>query len=372
MTLAESIGALRLQERAYSTQHELLTLLEVDASELIKCEKRWIEIAQKIGAINILFSLYGRFTKLLILSGEIQEAEHQLEKAYEVLKNHNEVLRESSYISYVYRMQSFLHYTQKNVARAIESQHCREDFLWSDLAWLEMLYRHSNKDNEFRAFCDKLTGQTHVKQWYLIRAIPESIVWDEEESFTGHFGQQWRWVDPLQKGSYTVENGLEITPVMGTGVYSNVYVPRLMQEIERDFTIEAVLDYRNGLTKAGGILVYQDDHTLIRLGVGIQFDGEITLTVKSPEQGFFITARGLLDAESIILRLKREQNRFTAWCSDGYTWYCCGRANVKMQEKIQVGLFAECTYRDFSLVRCTATPVRFKEVRVKKISRNFS
>jgi regulation of enolase protein 1 (concanavalin A-like superfamily) len=158
---------------------------------------------------------------------------------------------------------------------------------------------------------------------------------------------------------------------MGTGVFSNVYVPRLMQEIEGDFTVEAVLDYRSGLTKAGGILVYQDDHTLVRLGVGIQFDGEITLTVKSPEQGFFVTARGLLEAENIVLRLARQQNRFTAWCSDGNNWYKCGQANVKMNNTIEAGVFAECTYRNFSLQRCTATPVRFRAVRVKKSNGNF-
>jgi regulation of enolase protein 1 (concanavalin A-like superfamily) len=152
---------------------------------------------------------------------------------------------------------------------------------------------------------------------------------------------------------------------MGTGVYSNVYVPRLMQAIAGDFVIEAVLDYKN-MTKAGGILVYQDDYTLIRLGIGIQFDGEISLTVKSPEQGFFIVARGLLTAEHIILRLARQQHRFTAFCSDGDNWYKCGQAMMTMNETVEVGIFAECAYRTFSLKRCTATPVRFRAVRVKK------
>lgn len=66
------------------------------------------------------------------------------------------------------------------------------------------------------------------------------------------------------------------------------------------------------------------------------------------------------------LRLARQGDCFRAWCSDGTKWYRCGHTEVKMNEQIQVGLFAECTYRDwFSPTRCTATPVRFAAARLR-------
>jgi len=43
--------------------------------------------------------------------------------------------------------------------------------------------------------------------------------------------------------------------------------------------------------------------------------------------------------------------------------YSCRQAKIEMQDQVAAGLFAECTYRTFDLIRCTATPVRFTEVK---------
>jgi len=137
-----------------------------------------------------------------------------------------------------------------------------------------------------------------------------------------------------------------------------------MRAVVGDFVIDTTLDLSNSMTQAGGILIYQDDDTLIRLGCGIQADGEITFSVKSPFHGFVITARGLLLSDRVRLRLARRENNLAAFCSDGKKWYECGQIKLDMNDEIRAGLYAECTYRVFAADRCTTTPVRFSEVKL--------
>jgi hypothetical protein len=139
-----------------------------------------------------------------------------------------------------------------------------------------------------------------------------------------------------------------------------------MSQADGAYTFQTVIDWQGYHTRAGGILLYQDDNTLIRYGAGLDFDGDVTLTVKSPERGLYIVGRGLLTGERTTLRLARKGTRFCAWCSDGHDWYRCGEAEASMRLELQVGLFAECAYRELSsLTRCTTRPVHFAEVRAQ-------
>lgn len=386
LALAEKTGNLHIQHLIYAHKDELLSLMKGDVSAHIQNNRCMLDTAQKRGDLDNVCAARHFLARLLVLAGDNQAGAAELGQLSELLERHSQNLEKVNLIYLFYHLTwSLLYYKQGDLAAAIhsaknairrnlEGPHCREDYLWPDLSWLEMLCRRSGEEQEFRAFCQEMRclGQaSRLEQWFLLPSRPDPVVWDEEEDFSGNpCANHWRWIDPLQKGEYTVAHSLEITPIMGTGIYSNVYVPRLMQEVEENFTIETVLDYREDLTRAGGILVYQDDNTLIRYGAGIHFDGELTLTIKSPEQGFFVVGRGLLTARQLTLRLAREGNCFKAWCSDGKRWYRCGQAMIEMRERIEVGLFAECTYRHLSLVRCTATPVRFTAARLRTGNRS--
>ena len=380
LVLGKKIGSLSLQQKSCDFKYEVLTVTKTSPDELIQCQRELIELLQKHGDINALFPARSCLAKLLILSGQEAEGEEELEKSLNLIERMpNKTDHESVAIAHHYHgIRSLLEYKKGNIEAAIESQEkavrqnaenreCATNILGHDLAQLENLYKQKGREDRFIALCQELKpDSSELKQWYLERDTPEPVEWDEEECFKeSSIPKPWRWIAPLEKGSFELSDGIEISPVMAAGFFNNVHVPRLMQEVEGDFTIETVIDYSDGFTKAGGILVYQEDNTLIRFGAGIQFDGEVTLTVKSPEQGFSVIARGLLEAETLYLRLERQGDTFRAWCSNGDEWYSCGETELEMAEKLDIGLFAECAYRHLSLMRCTDTPLRFGEVRVK-------
>ena len=379
--LGEKIGNLYLLRRHCLAKYEILTLTESDPEELIQYQRQEIDIIQRQGDINAFFPAKSRLAKQLILSGDIEAGAEELEKSRQLAETMPyKTATDVSYLAhFYYGTQSLLEFRRGDTQAAIESQkkavqlnaenrECREHLLVLDLAWLESLYQQSGREDEFRGFCHSLVSdELSLEQWHLEKEAPGPVEWNKKYKFKGKpLPKRWNWEDPLQRSSYKLSNGIEISPIWATGFTNNVYVPRLMQEAEGDFAIEAVLDYSDGFAKAGGILAYQDDDTLIRLGAGIQYDGEITLTIKSPARGFSIIARGLLEAESLHLRLERDRDRFRVWCGNGREWFSSGQVSLPMGKRMDIGIFAECAYRHHSLVRCTNAPLKFKEVKVKR------
>ena len=384
LALAEKIRSLRHQIAAYKLLYELLTLTDPGPNPQIHLLQRQIEVLEKQGDTWYLAHCREMLAKFLIFTHDLTSAAEELQKTAKVIgsipSDENSLASTVHIRGSYHRCLALLHHAQGLPAEAVEdmktamayntqSQRYREYAFLPDLAFLETLYLNLGDEAGFAAFCqDVAVGPpARPKYWHLSPEIPPHLSWDVEDLFPGSsLAPRWHWIDPLQKGAYSLGDALGIAPVMGTGFLSNVYAPRLMLDVSGDFTFETILDCCRNLTRAGGILVYQDDNTLIRYGVGIHFDGEITLTAKSPEQGFFVVGRGLLAARQVALRLARQGDCFRAWCSDGTKWYSCGHTEVKMNEQIQVGLFAECTYRDwFSPTRCTATPVRFAAARLR-------
>ena len=107
-----------------------------------------------------------------------------------------------------------------------------QEYLWSDLAWLEMLCQQEQQSAEFAAFCREIrpNNRLQLAQWHLEKADPPPAVWMQVDEFPG---EDWHWRDPLGKSRFAVDGErLEIEPIMGTGVYSNVYLPRLARETD--------------------------------------------------------------------------------------------------------------------------------------------
>ena len=101
--------------------------------------------------------------------------------------------------------------------------------------------------------------------------------------------------------------------VVWGGFFSNVTAPRALRLATSDFAAETVIDMTKVRTCAGGLLVFVNDHTLLRFGVGLQYEGEVTLTVKSARTGFAVVARGLIaNAHHVHLRLQRRGDLVTA------------------------------------------------------------
>lgn len=391
LELAGQINSLHHLSVAYRNLQELLTLTDPDPGSQISLVRHHLAVLEKQGDAFHLAIFREELARLLIFSGDLSSAAEALRQAAAAIDQiplgenvtgyaDHPRGRYHRYCALLYRAQGQLTKAVEEMQKAmVQSSQCeryRDYVLGTDLALLETLYLQLQDRAGFAAFCQRirLDSMGPLKYWYLSPETPPRRDQDAEAVVPLALGDShWHWTDPLQKGTHVLADGLEISPVMGTGFLSNVYAPRMMREVAGDFTFEVTLDYGSDLRRAGGILVYQDDNTLIRYGIGIHFDGEVTLTGKSSEQGFYVVGRGLLEGSRYILRLTREAGWFTAWCSDGGTWYRCGRIAVRMGRQIQVGLFAECAYRDwFSPTRCTTTPVRFAEARLSTGSRSGS
>lgn len=373
LEIGAAIGNINVVETAHKHKDELLTLVG-SPEEVITHREERVKVDQKYGNIYHQFFVLSDLARLLTLSGNVGKAAEKYE-ALEKLKPLLDDPCKDRNIAHHYGFNSLVPFKLGDLDKAVEIQQeaisanvknpaCREDFLWSDLAWLEKLYRLKGEERGFAAFCETLRdGHSRIEQWHLVADVPGRIAWDEEVYFES-FPEGWEWVDPLGKGTYKLEKGFELAPIVGTGVLTNVYIPRLMRQVEGDFVIEAVLDFEGSLAKAGGILIYQDDNTLLRFSCGALFDGEISLAVKSPELGLYVPGRGLLEEQRLVLRVERRGNAFGAWCGSGRDWFKCAEAEVGMQEKIQVGIFAECTYRTLRVERCMAVPVKFRAVKI--------
>ena len=372
MRLAERIGSAYLQWQSLVVEDEVLTLIDAGLTERIENCGRLISAGERLGDLSVLITHRGELAKLLILDGNLEQGGAELEKLASLVDALNGLTaKERALIAHHHQgVLGLLRYSCGHPGNAIEcfqkavrlnatNPEPIQEYLWNDLAWLEKLCLQERRSAEFAAFCREIRPNSRVQltQWHLERATPPPAVWAQVDALPG---RDWRWRDPLGKSRFAVDGEwLGIEPIMGTGVYSNVYLPRLVKDANGDFAIETVLDYGENATRAGGVLVYQDDSALVRLGVGLHFDGEVTLTVKSPRGGFCIAARGMLAARQVRLRMERRNDRFSAWCGDGECWFGCGEIQMEMDKCVEVGLFAECTYRLFAPIRCTAALVSY-------------
>ena len=113
---------------------------------------------------------------------------------------------------------------------------------------------------------------------------------------------------------------------------------RLCRPVQGDFAVEVrIAQVDPGSKRSGGLIVYKDRDTYVILMVD-ELD-EITLYGKfegKPE----IPGRGTFGPSAGHLRIEREGDIFTAWCSDGMDWSRAGQGTFEMDDPVQVGLYA--------------------------------
>lgn len=380
--LAREIGSLHYLERSYASLEHLYTLTKATLADRIEARQNQIAIYQQMGDIEQGLRLSCFLVRLLIMASENEQAKNLLysidQEASRLPLNERE---EQTIRREYYNALALLHISNNNPNEAISAQrkgiaaHLAgpspiEEYLLCELALLEELYLQQDSPQKFAQFCDQMRAAypdaVRLKRWYHTPDTPDAVDWDPQNYFD-EIESCWQWVDPLSKSHCQLTtSGLVINPIMGTGFYSNVYAPRLMLEKTGDFIFETTVDLSDDPLVAGGILVYQEDATLIRFGTGIQANGEITLTAKSYEMGFLQYSRGLCASSQIAMRIARRGDEFCAWCSDGDQWWCCGSIEFPTKQTLQVGIYAECSYRIFAATRCNDTPVKFTRVQIGK------
>lgn len=382
--LARQIRSLRHEEAGCRLLAQVAQLDDPGDGAQLSLTRKQAELLERLGDVPRLALVLVVLSRMYIFENDLVAAAAALERAARAIDSipcGSEPPESRSHTAaYYHRCHAMLHQSRgrltdaaaelrQAIAGSASSPKYRAYGMAADVAWLESVCLQTCDQTWFSRFCAELQSSvaTPMGQWHLVPDTPPSL----DEHLTGRLPgpegeRDWRWTDPLGHGRCTVDDGITVTPVMGTGFLSNVSVPRLTRTVCDDFAVETVIDWGDNRRRAGGILVYQDDLTLVRYGAGIHFDGDITLTAKSPDLGLRIVSRGLLtEGDTTSLRLERRGSRFLAWCGDGSCWYRCGEAELAMDGELQVGLFAECTYRDFlSPTRCTDTPVRFTQVKL--------
>ena len=232
-----------------------------------------------------------------------------------------------------------------------------------------------NDPGAFRQFCQDFVqrnpeaGGTPFRQWYLERVDPPPAANPAcKDTFRTSMGEGWTWLDPLGASSYKVDRGLEIRAAnLGEIWRINVSSPRLMRFVSGNFAAQTIC--RPAMVDRpaiGGLVLWKDRKNFLTLVKGKMGRNEITFHgCRGAED--VIVGRGRLVAETLHLRLERENNLVRALCSpDGATWYTLGHTEFCIHDPIEVGLYAVGTIQRFLYPGAfpDGSAIRFDEFRL--------
>ncbi|MEO2005230.1 MAG: hypothetical protein ABGY41_14165, partial [Candidatus Poribacteria bacterium] len=159
----------------------------------------------------------------------------------------------------------------------------------------------------------------------------------------------WTWHDVYDDCSYRVGGGCVISAVNGRTLgssdlwivrWQNVSAPRLLRGAEGDFGIETRVRPADDLTPAiGGLLLWKDRHTYLRLDVGAY--GPRAVTFQGCQQDHDqIHGRGGLRSGEAALRLERAGDTVRALFREDDGWRLVREAPWPAPDPVSVGLFA--------------------------------
>ncbi|RPI14381.1 MAG: hypothetical protein EHM65_04670, partial [Acidobacteriales bacterium] len=99
------------------------------------------------------------------------------------------------------------------------------------------------------------------------------------DEFAGKLGPGWQWIDPQGDSRMSLDERGGFLRITVTGYHdlwpaNRTYnAPRLMREVQGDFTVETKIDGPNRW--CGGLLVWKDQNNYVRLERGIHFKNEV-------------------------------------------------------------------------------------------------
>ena len=216
-----------------------------------------------------------------------------------------------------------------------------------------------------------------LRQWYLESAEPstEFLKLNFADDFqTETIEASWVWMDEFGDCAYKIVErtvsslgGVEISAANGRDLDGlNLSAPRLMREISGDFAVEVCVSSAsdNELTvrstekpQMGGLLVWKDRDNFLRFEKGVHGQNEVRLhgyvdgkyqvagrggSVETQAKACYSKPATPGDGdEGIHLRLEREGEQFSAYCSEnGENWFTCGKMAFPVDDPIQIGIHA--------------------------------
>ena len=144
------------------------------------------------------------------------------------------------------------------------------------------------------------------------------------DDFDGRLEPGWQWIDPKGDSTKSLDVRRGFLRIAVQGYHDlwtssgNFNAPRLMREVDGDFTIETKLAGPGRWR--GGLLVWKDQGNFVRLDRGTLFRNEIGLEA-AVEAEFKVVAHEYVEADPVWLRLERAGSMFTAaYKLDGKQW----------------------------------------------------
>jgi regulation of enolase protein 1 (concanavalin A-like superfamily) len=157
--------------------------------------------------------------------------------------------------------------------------------------------------------------------------------------------------------------------------FGRINAPRVLQEVEGDFTVQVKVVGTLGPTaatsipgrpsfQAAGLLLWSDEHNYVRMEHATVGQANAVLSYAALElrAGGQIVAPPTMDMRlnDVWLRLERRGNQITgSWSLDGRFWLHLGQVNAALPARVRLGVLAintakqqlEVRFEDFKLDR---------------------
>ena len=169
------------------------------------------------------------------------------------------------------------------------------------------------------------------------------------------------WFDQMRTSHYQRINRetIEITPGPGVGLGWSRMAPGIVRPVDGNFNFAVRICCDSHPRSAGGIVVWDQEGHLIRLGRGIDHEGQVSLAWHDGQQLRYAGASYFAEKD-IYLRLTRSGRQYAGYIStDGKNWLSCGALRFGDDGPIKVGLFAESGY-EYDIPQ--PFPIRFSEI----------
>jgi len=238
-----------------------------------------------------------------------------------------------------------------------DEMHWLPNALWG----LEATHLASGTPEAFIDFCHTFKAEhadavekLSLRGWYLAPAQPADQFPCRafaDDFAVGPIHPSWTWIDEFNDFAYRLieSGGVELSAANGRDFDGlNVSAPRFTREVSGDFAVEVCLSPASDeKPMMGGLLIHQDKDNFLRFEIGVHGENEVRLHgyVGGVQQivgrGILQDFRSLKDFGSLLLRLERISDEFSAYCSaDGKNWFTCGAMALPLNAPISLGICA--------------------------------
>ncbi len=194
-----------------------------------------------------------------------------------------------------------------------------------------------------KSFGDKISS-IKVEGWSSSGEFTETAWQDEFDS--ARMKAEWTWIDPEGGGSWEERKGyleLKAEPGLNLQRGENFDAPRLIVATTGDFAIETQIHVHPKLEDHGGLLVWRNESTFLRLektSGAHEYKGDVVFVQHRWRPRLIGRVSGMQRVLDLYLRIERRGNELTGYASaDGVAWTTCGVTLIGMGETVEVGLF---------------------------------